>query len=362
MGSIAMRNYGHLQAVLFCWLLLITAPLAKAQTASKIDAVVLDEMYRQGIVGMAVGIIRDGIIYYARGYGHEDLAKSKPVTTNTVFRWASVSKPLTAAAVLKIAETDPQFSLNDRVTQYVPYWPQYGDKADIRLWQLLSHRAGIIHYRTNAGCFDNPWPDYRLSRYRSHYYNARQSVDIFIDQPLCFTPGASYKYSTFGYSLLAAAIEGATGKSYADWINDNIRQPLAMQSLQQSTATRTGYTMLNRRLIPIPDDNVSWRLPGGGWESNIIDLSKFANAIIQERLLKNAERLWAHVPGNHNYGLGMSHNPDNSFVWHDGHHINSRSLLALFPGSPDRLGIVVLSNSAHSEPMDIVYRLARLLL
>jgi CubicO group peptidase (beta-lactamase class C family) len=120
--------------------------------------------------------------------------------------------------------------------------------------------------------------------------------------------------------------------------------------------------MLNRRLIPIPDDNVAWRLPGGGWESNIIDLAKFANAIIQGKLLDNTELLWAHVPGNHNYGLGMSHNADNSLVWHDGHQINSRSLLALFPGSPDRLGIVVLSNSAHSEPMHIVYRLARLLL
>lgn len=357
-----MRNYGYLQPVLFCWLLLITVTVAKAQTVSQLDAVVLDEMNRQGIVGMAVGIIRDGKIYYARGYGYEDLAASKPVTTSTVFRWASVSKTLTASAVLKLAEADPRVSLNDRVAQYVAYWPRYGNKADIRIWQLLSHRAGIIHYRTKAGCLDNHRPDYRLSRYSSCYYNARQSVDIFRDQPLCFAPGTRFKYSTFGYNLLAAVIEGATGKSYTAWVNDNIKQPLAMQSLQQSTATRTGYTMMNGRLIPVSEGNVAWRLPGGGWESNIIDLAKFANAIIQGRLLKNTEYLWANVPGNNIYSLGMLHNADNSLVWHEGYHINSRSLLALFPDSPNQLGIIVLSNSAHSEPMEIVYRLAELLL
>jgi hypothetical protein len=58
----------------------------------------------------------------------------------------------------------------------------------------------------------------------------------------------------------------------------------------------------------------------------------------------------------------MKHNTDNSLVWHEGNHINSRSLLALFPDSPNQTGIVVLTNSAHSKPMDIVYRLARLIL
>jgi CubicO group peptidase (beta-lactamase class C family) len=357
-----MCNHSFLQAVLFCWLLFLTATMAKAHTASQIDAVVLDEMNRQGIVGMAVGIISDGQILYASGYGYQDLAATKPVTTSTVFRWASVSKTLTASAVLKLAETDPQFSLDDRVAKYVAYWPRYGSKADIRIWQLLSHRAGIIHYRSKAGCFDNPWPDYRLSRYSSHYYNARQSVDIFSHQPLCFAPGTGFKYSTFGYSLLGATIEGATGKSYAAWINDNIKQPLAMQSLHQSTAKRAGYTMKNGHLIPVSDGNVAWRLPGGGWESNIIDMAKFANAIIQGKLLKNTEYLWANVVGNHIYGLGMKHNADNSLVWHEGYHINNRSLLALFPDSPNRLGIVVLTNSAHSEPMAIIHRLAKLLL
>ncbi len=363
-----MCRFIHLQIVLFCCLVVITTSMAYAQatahalTLSKIDAIVFDEMARQDIVGMSIGIVIDGRIYYAMGYGYEDLEGIKPVTTKTVFRWASVSKTLTAAAILKLAEDNSHFSLNDRAIEHVDYWPRYGNKGDIRIRHLLSHRSGIIHYRTKHGCFDNPFPDYSLNRYKSWYYNARESVEIFSGQGLCFDPGTGYKYSTFGYSLLGAVIESSSGKSYAAWINDNIRKPLGMTSLRQSTGMRTGFEKERSYLIPVFDGNVAWRLPGGGWESNIIDLAKFANALMQGRLLNNTARLWTTVPGNHLYGYGMMHNYSNSHVWHEGSHINSRALLSLFPRSDAQLGIVVLSNSAHSEPRNIVYRLAKLFL
>jgi len=357
-----MRKHFQLQIVLCCWLLLVTASAVQAQASSQIDAIVFDEMARQEIVGMSVGIIKDGRIYYAMGYGYEDLDGIKPVTTNSVFRWASLSKILTATAVLKLAEDNPRFSLNDRVTEHVDYWPKHGNKGDIRIRHLLSHRAGIIHYRTKDGCFDNRFPDYALNRYKSWYYNARQGVDIFSDQDLCFDPGTGFKYSTFGYNLLGAAIEGTSGKSYAAWINDNIRQPLGMTSLRQSTAMRTGFEKINGHMVAVSDGNVAWRLPGGGWESNIVDLAKFANALMQGRLLHNTARLVAAVPGNHLYGYGMMHDDSNRRVWHEGGQVNNRAILYLFPKSDSHLGIVVLSNSAHSEPMDIVYRLARLFL
>jgi CubicO group peptidase (beta-lactamase class C family) len=359
---IIMCKHFYLQIAFYCWLLLITTATAQARTASPIDAIVFDEMARQDIVGMAVGIIIDGRLYYANGYGYEDLAAMKPVTTKTIFRWASVSKALTAAAVLKLAEENPDFSLNDRVIEHVGYWPRYGNKGDIRIGHLLSHRSGIIHYRTQDGCFYNSCPDYSLNRYTSWYYNARQSVDIFKDQALCFDPGTSFMYSTFGYSLLGAAIEGASGKSYAAWINDNIRKPLGMSSLRQGTGRQTGFDKIRGHIIPVSDGNVAWKLPGGGWESNIVDLAKFASALMQGRLLHNTARLWATVPGNKMYGYGMMHDHNNSRVWHEGSHINNHALLYLFPRSDTQLGIVVLSNSAHSELTDIIYRLANLLL
>lgn len=335
---------------------------ALAQTAAQIDAVVLDEMARQNIVGMAVGIVKNGNIYYARGYGHADLARMVPISTNTIFRWSSISKTLTAAAALKLAEENPAFSLNDRVTEHVSYWPGYGNKGNIRIKHLLSNRSGIIHYTQRKNCYENHSPGYSRSKHISKYYNAKQGVEVFKNQRLCFDPGTSYKYSTFGYNLLGSAIEGGSGISYAAWVKDKINTPLGMSSLRQATGARTGFDQEDHILQEVFSGNSAWKLPGGGWESNILDLAKFANALLQGSLLNNTSRLWTTVAGNFTYGYGINHAFNESQVWHEGNNDNSRALLYLYPRSPDRLGIVLMINSAHSNPRRISHHLADLLI
>ena len=332
-----------------------------AQPAAQIDAVVLDEMRRQNIVGMAVGIVRNGEIDYAMGYGYEDLKQEKPVTTHTIFRWGSVSKTLTATAALMLAEQNPAFSLYDRVTEHVHYWPADNNKRDIRIRHLLSHRSGIAHYRKTKGCFENPHPDFDRRKHPDKLFNAPQSVAVFRDQKLCFDPGTSYRYSTFGYSLLASAIEGGAGTSYANWVRKKIQIPLGMDSLQQASGERTGFDMEGNKLKQVTLGNAAWRLPGGGWESNIIDLAKFANALLQGSLLNDTARLWTTIPGNPSYGYGIKYTRNKSHVWHEGMHYNSRALLYLLPGSVERTGIVIMTNSVHSKPKRIAGRLERLL-
>ncbi|MGD8581792.1 MAG: serine hydrolase domain-containing protein [Gammaproteobacteria bacterium] len=331
-----------------------------AETAAQIDAVVLDEMARQNIVGMAVGIVKNGRIYYAKGYGYTDLARTQPVTTDTIFRWGSISKTLTATAALKLAEESPDFNLNDKVTGHVSYWPKHGNKGNIRIKHLLSNRSGIIHYRNTKNCPGNRYPDYDRNRHDSKTYNARKSVEVFKDQKLCFDPGTRYKYSTFGYSLLAAVIEGASGTSYTSWVNDRIRSPLGMSSLRQATGTSMGYELKGHIMHEIVSGNASWKLPGGGWESSIIDLAKFASALLQGRLLNDTSRLWKTVDDNPRYGFGTQYSPGKRIVGHLGKHNNSRTLLYLYPRSPDRLGIVIMTNSLNSKPMHIANSLAYL--
>ena len=342
------------------WTTMFTSPAVLAHTAAQIDAVVLDEMAKQNIVGMAVGIVRNGNLYFARGYGHADLARKIPVTTNTVFRWSSVSKTLTAAATLKLAEQNPNFGLNDKVTEHVRYWPEHGNKGNIRIRHLLSNRSGIIHYKKKKNCHENRSPDYSRWKHSSSYYDAEQAVAVFSNQKLCFDPGSSYKYSTFGYNLLGSAIEGGSGTSYTAWVNDMIKVPLGMSSLRQATGTKTGYKQRCHILQPVLAANSAWKLPGGGWESNILDLAKFANGLLQGSLLRNTSRLWTTVPGNPNYGYGIKYTPDKSQVWHEGRNDNSRALLYLYPGSADRLGIVLMINGIHSKPRRIAHHLANL--
>ena len=347
-------------AITSLWMTVFASPAVLAQTAEQIDAVVLDEMARQNIVGMAVGIVKNGNIYYASGYGHADLERRVPVTTNTIFHWSSISKTLTATAALKLAEENPGFSLNDRVTEHVSYWPEHGNRGNIRIRHLLSNRSGIIHYTQRKNCYQNPSPRYARSKHTSKYYNAKQAVEVFSNQKLCFDPGTGYKYSTFGFSLLGSAIEGGSGTSYTNWIRDRIKRPLGMYSLQQATGTRMGFIQEDHILKTVYSGNSAWKLPGGGWESSILDLAKFANALLQGKLLNDTGRLWTTVPGNLTYGYGINHAFNNSRVWHEGKNDNSRSLLYLFPGSVDRLGIVLMINSVHSKPMRIAHRLVDL--
>jgi CubicO group peptidase (beta-lactamase class C family) len=347
-------------AITGLWMAVFASPATLAQTAEQIDAVVLDEMARQNIVGMAVGIVKNGNIYYASGYGHADLERKVPVTTNTIFRWSSISKTLTAAAALKLAEENPDFSLNDRVTEHVSYWPRHGNKGNIRIRHLLSNRSGIIHYTQRKNCYENHSPDYSRSKHTSRYYNAKQAVEVFRNQKLCFDPGTGYKYSTFGFNLLGSAIEGGSGTSYANWVRDRIKRPLGMHSLRQATGTLKGYDREGYALKTVFTGNSAWKLPGGGWESSILDLAKFANALLQGKLLNDSSRLWTTVAGNNTYGYGINHAFNNSRVWHEGKNDNSRALLYLYPGSADRLGIVLMINSAHSNPMRIAHHLADL--
>ena len=319
-----------------------------------------DEMAKQNIVGMAVAIVRNGRIDYARGYGHTDLERTQPVTTDTIFRWASVSKTLTAAATLKLSEEHPHFDIDDKVAKHVSYWPRFGPKGDIRIRHLLSNRSGIIHYRNKKHCRDNRSPDYERDRHTSSFYNAEQGVDVFKRQPLCFQPDTGFKYSTFGFSLLGATIEGASGQSYASWVRNKIQTPLGMTSLRQATGSRPGFDQRCHILQPVRAGNAAWKLPGGGWESNIIDLAKFANALLQGSLLDNTARLWTDVQGNPGYGFGVKHSPDKSRVWHRGRDENSRAALYLYPRSSDLLGIVLMLNGVHVDDKRIAHHLADL--
>jgi CubicO group peptidase (beta-lactamase class C family) len=330
-------------------------------TTEKIDAVVTDEMAKQNIVGMAVGIVRNGKIYYASGYGHADFARKTPITVNTIFRWASISKTLTATAALKLDEESTSFNLNDHVTKHVSYWPKSGNKGDILIEHLLSNRSGIIQPNKPEDCPDNSSPAISRQNHSDTTYNAKQGVEVFKNQDLCFNPGDSYKYSTFGFSLLGSAIEEAAGKSYADYVNDKIKTPLGMSSLRQATGTRKGFAQQCQILKEVSVGNSAWKLPGGGWESNIIDLAKFANGLLQGSLLKNTSRLWTTVTGNSNYGYGIKHAVNKSRAWHDGTHDNTRTLLYLYPKSVDSLGVVLMINGDdYIDPLRISHHLADL--
>lgn len=302
----------------------------------QVDQAIKEEILKQKLKGVAVGVVLSGHVLHLKGYGQ--------MTISTPFRWASVSKPLTAVAALQLIE-EGDLNLSDKVADIVSYWPDDGRKDDITVAHLLSHRSGINQYDT-----------YDRSKYTStNSYDARQSVAVFKDAPLDFPPGNTSQYTTFGYNLLGAVIEEASPDGYVDWVEDHISSTLDMESLQPATGSFTGFKQhCDGRIITKSTGNQLWKLPGGGWESNIADLTRFARGLLEGTLLTNTSVLWTAVPGNPTYGYGVYHRSSGGElrVWHRGTQNNVRTLLYLYPNHD--LGIAILTNSRHTN----VYRLA----
>jgi CubicO group peptidase (beta-lactamase class C family) len=318
--------------------------------SAAIDAAVEEEMALQDITGMVVGVVQNGNIIHTKAYGYKDKLRTQPMTTSTVMRWASISKTVTAVAAFKAIENN-KMALTDKVTKHVSYWPVNGNKDDITIAQLLSHRAGIVHYGYDEN--DVKICTYNQSAYTANNnFNAEQSVNVFKNCDLAFTPGTDYCYSTFGFGLLGAAVEGATGKAFEIYVDDNIADKAGMSSLTAYSADPGGFIKdCNTFLKSETEGDVEWKLPGGGWASNINDMADFLKGMVNGTFLNNTAALWNSVTGNavYCYGINKEKLGSKTHVYHGGAHDDLRSYLGFFPD--DKTGVCLMINhGASAEP------------
>ena len=333
--------------------------------AREIDAAVAAEMERQQLVGVAVGVLRENRIVYLKGYGLADREKQIPVSRRSMFRWASISKPLTAIAALQLEE-DAQLDLRANVRKYVPEFQN--KNATVTSRDLLCHQGGIVHY-TNGPVIATP----RIYREAHPFANVIHGLDTFRESPLVNSPGAKFAYTTKGYMLLSAVVERAGKKSFADQVRDRIANPLGMRTLQPDYQWRdisgrvVGYRKVDGRIIRSTNTDVSWKLGGGGYISNIEDLARFAEGLLNRRLVtaEMEQRMWTPQLLSDGkptrYGLGFSilgTGPDR-VVGHGGAQEKTRTRLALLPAK--KLGIVLMSNSEHCDTTAFTIRLLKTL-
>jgi CubicO group peptidase (beta-lactamase class C family) len=199
-----------------------------ARLAAAVDEAVEAELRRQQLIGVAVGIIRHGEVVLTKGYGLADREQNIPVTTETVFNWASNSKPLTAVAAMQLVQRK-KLDLDSDVRRYVPEFLPNGPGITVR--QLLCHQSGLPHWNNGRVV---PSPDLDAKALAS--IDPLMSVRRFSQTPLLFEPGARMSYSSYGYILLSAVIERAGGESFYTQIDKRIARPLRLESLQLDTA------------------------------------------------------------------------------------------------------------------------------
>nr|WP_246399075.1 serine hydrolase domain-containing protein [Hymenobacter luteus] len=221
-----------------------------AGETAPVDAVVQKFMSRWKIPGASVAISRQGKLVYARGFGHADLAKTQPMTPATLLRVASVSKPVTSVAMMKLLEQGqlslqhkvfgPEGYLNDDYYTSVITDPRI---YDITVRQLLEHAAG---WNRDAGVdgFSSSDPiDFPLHVARvmqvPNPVGDSTLVRYLLSRGLNFTPGTRFAYSNIGYLVLGKIIERLTGQRYEAWVRSNILEPAGIREAHLGRNLRT---------------------------------------------------------------------------------------------------------------------------
>ena len=185
------RHAGYL--LLIAWALSMPARAVLAATVpagaiEKIDAIVQEGLDKK-IASYAVGVIKDGRLILARGYGYADVENGVPATAETVYRLGSITKQFTAMAILKVAEAG-KLSLEDDLSKFLPDFPLQGHKVAIH--HLLNHTSGIKSYTSLPNFFRTARQDL------SH----EEMLALFKEQPFDFEPGAKMFYNNSGYYML----------------------------------------------------------------------------------------------------------------------------------------------------------------
>jgi N-acyl-D-amino-acid deacylase len=267
------------------------------------DREMLSLMERWGVPGGALAVIRDDRLVYARGFGYADVQLGLPVSPDAVFRVGSVSKTLTATAILKLAE-DGKLRLDDRVFAMFPeLTPPAGSRPDPRLARitvrdLLSHSAGWDRLASLDPMF--------APRLTSQAVDARVPADartvirFMRGRPLEFTPGGRFAYSNFGYALLGRVVERASGMGYEQYVRDAILAPLGITRMRIRHSRPADRPPEEVRYYDAPGslpvssvfpgekELVAWPDGGfhvealdsaGGWTASAIDLVRFMAAV-----------------------------------------------------------------------------------
>ncbi len=240
-------------------------------------AVVLERMDRFPGLSVSVGI--DGQIVWAEGFGWADLEQRVPVRATSRFRVGSVAKPMTAA-LLGLLYEEGKIDLDATVQAYVADFPEKEYPITVR--QLAGHLAGIRHYQG----------DEFLSN--AYYETVSDGLSIFADDPLLFAPGTRYSYSSYGWNLLSAAIEGGSNEGFLEQMQSRVFEPLGMLD---TTPDQNAMIVADRvrpyvrgddgkfRNAPYVDNSYKWA--GGGFLSTAGDLVRFGLAHMEPGFLES---------------------------------------------------------------------------
>lgn len=255
-------------------------------TVERIEKAVTSRMSAESIPGLSVALVLDGKLVWSNGFGLADLENFVPSKSATVYRLGSISKPLTATAVMELVEQG-RLDLDAPIQKHCPSFP--AKPWPITTRELLGHLGGIRHYADN------------FVENTRHYDSVTEGLEIFKNDPLIAEPGTKFHYSSYGYNLLGCVVEGASGENFAAYLTSHVFVPAGMSNMQVDDVFRLIPNRV-RGYSKNPDGSVrnsdlmdsSYKIPSGGISSTVVDLAEFALALQSGKLLKPAtlEEMW----------------------------------------------------------------------
>lgn len=267
--------------------LLMLAPaagLAEGPTPEARTMAYLEELWRStGTPGISVAVAHQGRLVFSEGVGFADLDNMVPADGSTVYNVGSVSKALTAVAVLQLVEQG-KVRLDDPIQKYVPAFPDKGSVITLR--HILTHTSGIRHYRSTD------FPDSPDNENRKTMASLEEAIRIFKDDPLLFKPGERYLYSSYAVNLLQGVIETASGLGFEDYMRKFIWGPAGMLHSAFDIPDRIvphrarGYQKVDGRMRNYPYGDLTYKLASGGMIASAEDLARFGIALNRGALLE----------------------------------------------------------------------------
>ncbi|MGA2741661.1 MAG: serine hydrolase domain-containing protein [Bryobacteraceae bacterium] len=338
--------------------LILAALSAAAQTGESValsaqaDQIVTAAMRQQQIPAMTVAAALGDRFVYSGAFGTADLENAVPATTETLFRTGSIAKPISAAAAMTLVDSG-RLDLDAPVQTYCAAFPR--KRWPITTRELLSHTSGIRHYHQG---------EVESTR---HYARMPDGFAIFAKDPLLSEPGTAFHYSTYGYTVVGCVVEGASGERFQDYVAEHVLRPAGMthtfvDDVFEIVPHRArGYQKIEGQVKNAGLMDSSYKIPGGGYVTTAEDLVRFAQALMNGKIVKPATLalMWTPVivpsggqASNYGLGFGVLMAEGGKYVAHSGSQQGTSTSMAIVPGR--HFAVAALANMDEVEPINVV--------
>jgi CubicO group peptidase (beta-lactamase class C family) len=245
------------------------------------EAILTDLITRDITTGAVAGYSVGGKTIWKSAVGYADKKSNTKFTSTTITRIASITKLFTAIGVMQLAEQN-LVNIDEPIQKYVSNFPKK-KKGTITVRHLLEHTSGISGYKNN-----------KERESKKEYPRMVDAMNVFKNRKLKFKPGTDYSYTTYGYVVLGVLIENVTGKTYEEYIQKNVLDKAGMKNTKLEKFgvhvenKSSLYSKRKSEIKEVATNNLSNRIPAGGYYSTIDDLLAFGNAIINNKLVKES--------------------------------------------------------------------------